>query len=141
MSLWAYVRAPDPENGRLSWRVALSGADTIFEIRDYTIEPGHFGAYKAWALDKAVPWLRAHLDVVDFWLDDGFKAEVSGSDSQVSVHGQPNVCWVIRWPSKAERDSGFEAFSNHPEWQAIWAEHPCPDGYLHMNARFMRAVR
>ena len=26
-----------------------------------------------------------------------------------------------------------------PEWQAIWAKHPNENGYLHMNARFMKA--
>lgn len=112
----------------------------IFEIRDYTIEADLFDEYKAWALEKAAPWLKAHLDIVDFWLDDGVDAEVSGSDPRVSVHGQPNVCWIIRWPSKQERDTGFEAFANHPEWLKIWDEHPCPNGYLHMNARFMRSV-
>ena len=113
----------------------------IYEIRDYTIEAEHFAEYKVWALEKAVPWLKANLDIVDFWMDDGVPAEVSGSDPQVSVHGQPNVCWIIRWPSKEERDTDFEAFSKHPEWQAIWDEHPCVDGYLQMNARFMRAAR
>lgn len=115
-------------------------SEEIVEIRDYTIEHDRFPEYKVWALEKAAPWLKTHLDVVDFWLDDGIAAEVSGSDPKVSAHGQPNVCWIIRWPSKEARDTGFEAAFADPEWEAIWAEHPCPDGYLHMNARFMRAA-
>ena len=114
-------------------------SEGIVEIRDYTIEADRFNDYKNWAVAKAAPWLRANLDVIDFWLDDGIDAEVSGSDPRVSPNGQPNVCWIIRWPSKADRDAGFETFVANSEWQAIWAEHPCPDAYLQMNARFMRA--
>ena len=116
-------------------------SDEIFEIRDYTMEAARFAEYKAWALEQAAPWLKANLEVVDFWIDDGIEAEVSGSDPQGSCHGQPNVCWVIRWASREARDAGFKAFTSHPEWQAIWSNHPCPDGYLQMNARFMRAAR
>lgn len=115
-------------------------SDEIFEIRDYTIEADRFDAYKAWALEKAAPWLKTNLDVVEFWIDDGVEAEVSGSDPQLSPHGQANVCWVIRWPSKEARDVGFKAFVANPQWQSIWADHPCPDGYLLQNARFMRAA-
>ena len=115
-------------------------SEEIFEIRDYTIEADQFEAYKAWALEKAAPWLKTNLAVVEFWIDDGIEAEVSGSNPQVSPHGQANVCWIIRWSSKEARDTGFKAFVAHPEWQAIWAAHPCPNAYLHQNARFMRAA-
>ena len=51
--------------------------DGIVEIRDYTIEPEHFSAYKKWATQYAAPWLRSNLNVVDFWLDDGIPADVN----------------------------------------------------------------
>lgn len=112
--------------------------DAIVEIRDYTIEPEWFERYKDWAIRLAAPWLKANLDVIDFWLDAGFDAEVGGTAPVVSPNGQPNVCWIIRWPSRAVREERFAEFTKNPEWQAIWREHPNPDAYLHMNARFMK---
>lgn len=112
-------------------------SDAIVEIRDYTIEPDWFNAYRDWAHDFAAPWLKANLDVIDFWVDDGHEALVSGSAPEVSSNGQPNVCWIIHWPSRDARDEGFAAFGNNPEWQEIWAKHPNTDAYLHVNVRFM----
>jgi len=115
-------------------------SEAIVEIRDYTIDPEWFDAYKKWANELAAPWLKANLDVIDFWMDDGIESEVSGSAPQVSSNGQANVCWIIRWPSKSERDEKFGAFPTNPEWQAIWDQHPNENSYLHMNARFMKAA-
>jgi len=115
-------------------------SDAIVEIRDYTIEAEWFEAYKQWAIEYAAPWLKANLDVIDFWVDDGIEAEVAGSAPSVSPNGQPNVCWIIRWPSKAVRDEQFGRFPGHPEWQEIWAKHPNENAYLHMNARFMKSA-
>lgn len=114
-------------------------SDGIVEIRDYTIESESFDAYKDWARDYAAPWLKANLDVIDFWVDDGEEAEVTGSAPAVSPNGQPNVCWVIRWPDRQTRDEGFEAFRVNAEWQQIWKKHPNPNAYLQMNVRFMKA--
>lgn len=114
-------------------------SEAIVEIRDYTIEPEHFQAYRNWATEFAAPWLRANLDLIDFWMDVGLEAEVSGSNPRVSENGQPNVTWIIRWASKAERDANFRKTMGREEWKAIWALHPCPNGYLQMNARFLRS--
>ena len=113
----------------------------IVEIRDYTIDPDWIDAYKNWADELAAPWLRANLDVIDFWLDDGIEAEVSGSNPRVSENGQPNVCWIIHWPSKADRDEQFQTIMGSTEWRDIWSKHPNPGAYLQMNVRFMRAAR
>jgi hypothetical protein len=115
-------------------------SDAIVEIRDYTIDPQWFGAYREWAANFAAPWLKANLDVIDFWVDDGIAPEVSGSAPVVSPNGQPNVCWIIRWPSEAARRDGWKIFSTNPEWQEIWAKHPNPEAYLHLNARFMKTT-
>tara|TARA_B100000959_G_C14931701_1_gene603948 strand:- start:803 stop:1153 length:351 start_codon:yes stop_codon:yes gene_type:complete len=112
----------------------------IVEIRDYTIDPARFAAYKEWAIKLAAPWLKENLDVIDFWMDDDMEPEVAGSNPLVSENGQPNVTWIIRWPDKDTREAEFDTRMGHAEWQEIWAQHPCPDGYLHMNARFMRAA-
>ena len=112
----------------------------IVEIRDYTIEQAWLEAYKEWAEQLAPPWLKKNLDVVDFWVDDGIEASVDGSDPKLSPHGQANVCWIIRWASKEERDIGFNAVLENPEWQEIWSKHPNENAYLVMNARFMKSV-
>ena len=114
--------------------------EPIVEIRDYTIDAEQFAAYKDWANRLAAPGLRANLDVIDFWMDDGIPAEVTGSSPEVSSNGQPNVCWIIRWPDKETRDEGMAGLGTNEEWTKIWSQHPCPDAYLQMNARFMRAA-
>ena len=115
-------------------------SEAIVEIRDYTIEADWIEAYKDWADRLAAPWLRANLDVIDFWLDCGIDAEVSGSAPEVSSNGQANVCWIIRWPSREARETGYEEFTQNTEWQEIWSKHPNPNAYLHVNVRFMTAV-
>ena len=112
----------------------------IVEVRDYTIDPEWLEPYRKWATELAVPWLRANLDLVDFWMDCGFDAEVSGTNPAPSANGQPNVCWIIRWPSKAIRDEQFGTIMSRPEWQDIWAKHPNSDAYLQMNVRFMGRI-
>ena len=54
----------------------------IVEIRYYTIEAKWFEQYVEWA-KVAAPWLKMHLDVIDFWVDDGVQAELDGSDPQL----------------------------------------------------------
>ena len=112
----------------------------IVEVRDYTIDPEWLEPYRQWATEVAVPWLRAHLDLVDFWMDGGFDAEMSGSYPAPPVNGQPNVCWIIRWPSKAVRDEQFGTIMSQPEWRDIWAKHPNSNAYLQMNVRFMQRI-
>tara|TARA_B110000908_G_C10051495_1_gene356400 strand:+ start:423 stop:770 length:348 start_codon:yes stop_codon:yes gene_type:complete len=112
----------------------------IVEIRDYTIERDWLEEYKDWAEKMAVPWLKKNMDVIDFWVDDEIEAELDGSDPRISPHGQPNVCWIIRWGSKEDRDRGFAAVQEHPEWQEIWSKHPNENAYLVMNARFMKSI-
>lgn len=115
-------------------------SEGIVEVRDYTIDPERFESYKEWANTLAAPWLKANLDVIDFWMDDGIEAEVGGSAPVVSPNGQPNVCWIIRWPSPEAREAEFGETMGHPEWREIFAQHPCADAYLHTNVRFMRAA-
>ena len=116
-------------------------SEAIVEIRDYTIEADWFEAYRDWADRLAAPWLRANLDLIDFWVDCGIEADVAGSAPRVSEHGQPNVCWIIRWPSKADRDEQFDNIMGSQAWREIWAAHPNPKAYLQTNVRFMRAAQ
>ena len=115
-------------------------SDAIVEIRDYTIEADWIDAYKDWADNIAAPWLKNNLDVIDFWVDTGIETEVGGSSPVVSPNGHPNVCWIIKWSSKEDRDLGFAALKSNEEWQEIWSKHPNENLYLHKNARFMKAI-
>ena len=116
-------------------------SEAIVEVRDYTIEADWIEAYKQWADQHAAPWLRSNLDVIDFWLDCGIDADVTGSAPQVSDNGQPNVCWIIRWPSKAVRDEQFPKIMGSSEWGEIWSKHPNPNAYLQSNIRYMRPAQ
>jgi hypothetical protein len=111
----------------------------LYEIRDYHYRPDIFEAYKAWA-EKAVPVLRAKMDVLGFWIDAGLPPEITGTDPVDSPIGAANVTWIIRWESKAARDRGLKAAIDSDEWRAVWAEHPDANGYLQMSARFMDAM-
>lgn len=114
--------------------------EEIVEIRDYTIDTEWLEPYRKWAQELAVPWLRANLDLVDFWMECSFEAELAGTNPVAPANGQANVCWIIRWPSKALRDEQFGTVMSHPEWREIWDKHPNEDAYLQMNVRFMRRV-
>lgn len=111
----------------------------IYEIRDYHYRRDIFDDYRAWA-EKAVPVLREKLDVLGFWIDAGLAPEITGGQAFESPIGAANVTWVIRWESKAARDVGLKAAIESDEWQAVWREHPDPEGYLQMSARFMDAM-
>jgi len=115
-------------------------SEAFVEIRDYTIDPEWFAAYKVWASEEAAPWLKANLPVIDFWMDSGMEAEVTGTNPVVSPNGQANVCWILRWANEAERNEKMGGLANHPEWVAIWANHPNENSYLQMNARFMQTA-
>ena len=110
------------------------------EIRSYHYDPAQFEAYKKWALEDAVPFLKANLNIVAFWLDNGREPELSGSDPAPGKHGVANVTWVIRWESEEDRAKGFQEVLGGEGWQEVWAKHPDQNGYLQMEARFADAV-
>lgn len=112
----------------------------MFEIRSYHYEPEKYDAYKKWAVDLAVPCLKDLLDVRGFWLDNGRAPEVTGANPSPGKHGVANVTWIIHWESDEERDAGMKALGENEKWQAVWAQHPDPSGYLQMEARFTEEV-
>ncbi len=109
---------------------------SMFEIRSYHYDPTKFEAYKEWAIEEAVPFLKANLDIVGFWIDNGEEPEIGGSDPMELKHGSANVTWVIRWDSKEARDKGFQEVFYGEGWQDVWSRHPDADGYLQMEAKF-----
>ncbi len=111
----------------------------IYEIRDYHYRPELFDDYKIWAED-AVPVLRAHMDVQGFWIDSGATPEITGTSPIDTPIGSANVTWIIRWSSRKAREVGMRSLLDNPDWRAVWAKHPDPNGYLQMSARFMQAM-
>ena len=116
-----------------------SMAGQFVEIRDYTIEPQWWDAYKSGSSTTA-PCLKRKFDIIDFLDLRRPGGRSFRLDPKPSPHGQPQVCWIIRWENKAARDAGFAALMKDEEWQAVWAKHPNPNAYLQMNGRFMASV-
>ncbi|MEH6556924.1 MAG: hypothetical protein V7708_03955 [Oceanicoccus sp.] len=112
----------------------------MFEIRSYHYDPEKFDVYKKWAVDEAVPFLKANLNIVGFWLDSGKTIELSGSDPAPHKHGVANVTWIINWESEEDRERGFNEVLGGEAWQDIWSRHPDADGYLQMEARFAEEI-
>jgi hypothetical protein len=112
----------------------------MFEIRNYHYDPTKFDAYRTWAVDEAIPFLKANLDVVGFWIDNGESAELTGADPAPHKHGPANVTWIIRWDSMDARAKGHEEIFQGDAWQEIWSHHPDAGGYLQMEARFAEGV-
>ena len=106
------------------------------EIRSYHYDPEQFEAYKKWAVDEAVPFLKANLNIVGFWVDSGTPAEVTGSNPSQMELGSANITWIIRWGSKEARDEGHKTIFGGAGWQDIWSRLPDASGYLQMEARF-----
>ena len=112
----------------------------MVEIRSYHYEPEKFAAYKEWAVELAVPFLKANLDIVGFWMDNGTPPEIGGSSPTDMPMGSANITWVIGWDSFEDRNAGHRRVFQSEGWQAIWAAHPDANGYLQMEARFADPV-
>jgi len=111
----------------------------IYEIRDYHYLPEKFEAYKTWA-DDAVPVLKELLDVVGFYVDSGAEPEATGTNPERPSIGYANITWIIRWPSKAERDAQFGEIMKSPQWATVWDKHPDANGYVQMLSRFVEEM-
>ena len=112
----------------------------IDEIRNYHYDPEKFAAYREWALSEAVPYLKANLNVVGFWLDSGEPAEIDGTSPMDLPLGSANVTWIIRWKDMRDRAEGHARVFQGEGWQDIFSRHPDANGYLQLEARFAEAV-
>ena len=110
------------------------------EIRNYHYDPAKFEAYREWALADAVPFLKANLDLVGFWIDNGDEPEITGREPMKLELGSANVTWMIRWESMAKRIEGHKKVFQGEGWREVWAKHPDPNGYLQLEARFAEEV-
>ena len=112
----------------------------MVEIRSYHYDPAKFAAYKTWAIEEAVPFLKANLNIVGFWLDNGTPPEIGGSNPADMPLGSANITWIIAWDSMEDRAEGHKRVFQGEGWQDIWSRHPDANGYLQMEARFAESV-
>ena len=106
----------------------------MYEIRNYHFKPELFEQYKAWAKDKALPFLDRELDLVGFWATEG-ESEVTGAD--MDDLGSANITWIIRWPDRETRDQTMSTVFTGEEWDAIFQHIPGGiESYQRMVAKF-----
>jgi hypothetical protein len=111
----------------------------IYEVRNYHFKPELLADYKAWAKDKAIPYLSGVVDVVGFWVNSDAPPEVGGAP--LDALGSANVTWVIRWPDLASRNVGWPKATSGPEWEAVFAQVPGGGAsYLRVEAKFAEAL-
>ncbi len=110
----------------------------IYEIHNYYYDPDKFEAFVEWGKGEVNTFLKTHLDVVGIWFSNGQPPEFAGADPTPLKYGAPNITWIIRWESMEQRKQTWEAVSG--EFQKIWATHPDPDAYLHMQVSFAEKI-
>ena len=111
-------------------------AQPIYEVRSYHIDPERLDEYREWISEDGLAYLRRELDVVGFWIDEGIEPEVRGET--LDPMGPPNVTWIIRWPSKTDRDERLPQILGTPEWQEVFSRLPGGGAnYLRVESRFL----
>ena len=91
---------------------------SLYEIRNYNIDPAHFDAYQTWITNHGLPHIRKNMDVVGFWLEGSFASEVNGAP--LDKLGSPNVTW--------DYPMGFQGTERQNHGPGIF--HPRMAGYL-----------
>ena len=111
----------------------------IYEIRNYHFDPQRLEDYKAWARDKALPFLDRELDLVGFWANTDADSEVNGAP--MDDMGSANITWIIRWPDRATRDERMATLFSGDEWAKIFEDVPGGfDSYKRTEAKFTESL-
>ncbi|MYD98472.1 MAG: hypothetical protein F4X98_13970 [Gammaproteobacteria bacterium] len=110
----------------------------IYEIRNYHYEPSVIEQYREWAIGKALPYIRAHLDVVGFWVNIDEPPQVGGMP--LDELGSATVTWIIRWDDVETRQRVMPQVFGSAEWREIMAENPGQENYHRTEAKFAEAL-
>ncbi len=110
----------------------------VFEIRNYHYEPSLMKEYRAWAVERALPFLREHLDVVGFWVNLDEAPQVSGKP--LDDLGSATVTWIIRWDDMTQRKEVMGSLFASVEWQEIMKQNPGPEHYHRKEAKFAEGL-
>ena len=111
----------------------------IYEIRNYYFEPTRFDAYKVWAKNEAMAYLKRHLNVLGFWANTDMKPEINGRG--MDDLGSANITWIIGWNDISQRKATLDRVFASPEWQAIFKN--VPGGiasYLRTECKFTESL-
>ena len=106
----------------------------IFEIRNYYYEPTLMVEYRKWAEELALPYIRANLDLVGFWVNTDEPTQVGGRP--LDDLGSATVTWIIRWQDVATRHTEFPKVFSSDEWQRIFAKNPGQENYHRTEVKF-----
>ena len=106
----------------------------MFEIRNYHYEPSLMKQYREWAEGRALPYIRANLDLVGFWVNVDEPAQVSGKP--LDELGSATVTWILRWDSIERRNEVMGKVFGTPEWQEIMKTNPGQEHYHRIEAKF-----
>lgn len=106
----------------------------IYEIRNYHYEPSVIEQYRAWAFGKALPYIRAHLDVVGFWVNVDEPPRIGGKP--LDELGSATVTWIIRWDDMETRHRVMPEVFGSAKWREIMAENPGQENYHRTEAKF-----
>ena len=111
----------------------------LFEIRNYHFRPELLDAYREWASEHAVPFLKKELDVVGFWINSEDEPEVLGEPHDEL--GTANVTWVLRWNDLAQRNETMARVFASEAWVEIFSKVPGGlDSYLRRESKFAEAL-
>lgn len=112
----------------------------IYEIRDYYIDSSALVIYEQWARERAVPYIRKHLDLVGFWVTTDAPAQVTGSP--LDELGPASVTWILRWPDTETRNRmmGVHFGPDAQDWAEILKHHPGRQHYRRIQSRFAQAL-
>ena len=106
----------------------------IYEIRNYHYEPSAIAAYRTWATDIALPYIREHLDLVGFWVNLDEPPEVNGKPQDDL--GCATVTWILRWDDIETRHSVMRRIFATDEWRSIMGRNPGIENYHRTEAKF-----
>ena len=110
----------------------------LYEIRNYHYAPARLAEYRAWAIGKALPFIRSHLDVAGFYLNVDETPQIAGRPQDEL--GTATVTWIIRWPDIATRHRVMAEVFGSEAWREIMAANPGQENYLRTEAKFAEAL-
>jgi len=111
----------------------------IYEIRNYYFEPTRFDAYKSWAKNQAMAYLKRNLNVLGFWANTDTTPEINGR--AMDDLGSANITWIIGWADITQRKATLDKVFAAPEWQAIFKNVPGGIGsYLRTECKFTESL-
>ena len=110
----------------------------VYEIRNYHYEPSRIEEYRAWAAERAVPYIKDNMDLVGFWINLDEPVEVNGKPQDDL--GTATVTWIIRWDDVETRNRVMPKVFGSDAWREIMAANPGQENYHRTESKFAEAI-